>query len=303
MRTKTVYPTGEIAHLWAHGTIDHARNTGNGNFSFEGSKLYSYSTVIAVIYRKAGFAPLALLSQRRYSNTTAGHLAAARGAVSHWRSMEVINVNVIGDYHTLDHEENIKSFIQDYKNARTDANNTRRKAQNRHLSLGLMGAIQDNITFYIEYFEPALSATIQAEIEALKSETTLNEAEMLELVKQAEAKEAVKNAAKLDEWKHFERQELSSVFQTYLRTDGRVIETSKGYNINDKEEIRGIHALYLAWVKNPARLVDQEIKGFKVQRSTEAGIVVGCHNIPASEIEYLADQMGWNIKPRSNKVN
>ncbi len=89
MRTKTVCPTDEIAHLWAHSAQPFARNGHGGNFSFKGDRLFSYWSNIGRILKKD---VCAVLNSRRYSATTDRHQRQARDAVSHF--MHVFEISV-----------------------------------------------------------------------------------------------------------------------------------------------------------------------------------------------------------------
>jgi len=73
---KTVYPSTEIAHLWAHATQDSARNPG-GNVSFAGGILYSYNTTIAVRVAPTLF----VVDVGRFSITTSKHQSWVRRAI------------------------------------------------------------------------------------------------------------------------------------------------------------------------------------------------------------------------------
>lgn len=91
---RTVYPTNEIAHLWAHQTQAHARNAGR-TFFFTGRRLYSYGShfVVAEIIHHAdpqAFAPFVFFNAARYSMSTNRHQRYARNAIpSHMRVVEV----------------------------------------------------------------------------------------------------------------------------------------------------------------------------------------------------------------------
>jgi hypothetical protein len=81
-RTKHVFDTSEIAHLWAHQTQESARNKQN-NFSFRGLNLYSYSAVIARLILRKGQPAAVLLSRRHWSSTTNSHQSQAWRATTH----------------------------------------------------------------------------------------------------------------------------------------------------------------------------------------------------------------------------
>lgn len=115
-RQRYVYPTDEIPHKWAHAAQDSARNP-QGNLSFLGDTIRSYSTDVAKIYRHKAHGTLVLIAQRTYSVTTAKQLGLIRRAVSHLHSVTV-PFPVIGRYgagmHTADgaHAANVK-FLTD----------------------------------------------------------------------------------------------------------------------------------------------------------------------------------------------
>jgi hypothetical protein len=78
-RVKKVYPTDEIAHLWAHQTQSEARNPG-GNFYFQDKTIYSYGSHFPIarhVTNDKGEAAI-LFTNRTYSNTTAKHIGNVR---------------------------------------------------------------------------------------------------------------------------------------------------------------------------------------------------------------------------------
>lgn len=78
MRTKTVYKSGELAHVWAQGTVTHGRCPANQHF--EGGAYYSYSTVIARRGEHKG-REFFIIDGATFSSTTSGHQSGVREAV------------------------------------------------------------------------------------------------------------------------------------------------------------------------------------------------------------------------------
>lgn len=109
-RKREVFPTGEIAHLWAHQSQLGARNP-QGNFSFAGLELRSYSTVIARLVKGKGGHMVALHANRSWSNTTNGHQSAGRSATSHLASIDVADWDC-DRRGKVDHKANLKDFRQ-----------------------------------------------------------------------------------------------------------------------------------------------------------------------------------------------
>lgn len=93
--TKTVVTNSQVAHLWAHQSQSSARS-GNGNASFDGATLYSYSTPIANIVTDNHGVKVALIDTATYSVTTSGHQSSARSAVHN--VMDSYQVPFIGVY-------------------------------------------------------------------------------------------------------------------------------------------------------------------------------------------------------------
>lgn len=89
-RTKTVYPTREIAHLWAHQTQPAARNQIR-NFYFDGDTIYSYGShfpiarLIKVAWQsgRGNDERCVFFTTRGYSVTTAKHISFVRRAIPH----------------------------------------------------------------------------------------------------------------------------------------------------------------------------------------------------------------------------
>jgi hypothetical protein len=89
-RTKHVFKSHEIPHLWAHQTQADARNPHN-NLYFIGDTIYSYGRHFPIArIVKQGKKTCVLLTTRTYSSTTAGHISAVRDAIP--RNMTVFNV-------------------------------------------------------------------------------------------------------------------------------------------------------------------------------------------------------------------
>lgn len=118
---KHVVVNSQVAHIWAHQSQSDARS-GNGNFSFDGRTLRSYSTTIATLPLPS----VALItsdqfpaSGRAWSSTTEGHKRDAGNACRH---MTVFHVPALGnrsrsgDFQELtanDHQENLDYFAKE----------------------------------------------------------------------------------------------------------------------------------------------------------------------------------------------
>jgi hypothetical protein len=84
-RTKEVFPSGEIAHLWAHQIVAHARNA-QRNFYFNGDTIYSYGSHFPIAVRVSKGKgdkkrECVVFTTQKHSVTTAKHLSAVRMAI------------------------------------------------------------------------------------------------------------------------------------------------------------------------------------------------------------------------------
>lgn len=94
---KHVVPSYEVAHIWAHQALDYANNGRNGNVSFTGTVLSSYSTPIANIVTDRNKQRVALISSTGYSSSTGKHINYAHRAIGYEaRVMPVYVVPFIG---------------------------------------------------------------------------------------------------------------------------------------------------------------------------------------------------------------
>lgn len=156
-RQKTVYPTRQIAHLWAHKTQSEARNQ-SGNFYFRDDTIYSYGLHFPIArHVKTGMTggrgmysktrkTCVFFTTRGYSTTTAKHLSFVRCAIPH-ESVGVFHLpNVLSspkeglDYH--------KACV---KEARGELKQARGKVQRILKYRALLGCVQDAVR-YCEWF-------------------------------------------------------------------------------------------------------------------------------------------------------
>jgi hypothetical protein len=98
-----------VAHLWANQLQDNARNS--GNFFFEGASIYSYGHHFPIakhVVNEQGESAI-LFTERRYSNTTAKHIAVVRQAASH--------LNVIYCWNPASlHDDNLRRWVASAEN-------------------------------------------------------------------------------------------------------------------------------------------------------------------------------------------
>jgi len=121
-----VFPSREIAHLWAHQSQDSARDSSN-SVSFDGAILYSYSTAIAIIIDGVVY-----VSRPNMSLTTAKHIGYALQATSHMERFYTTAFQWGRGYPRLTHEAMLQpaaeTAIRDLERA-LDNTRTRKKTK------------------------------------------------------------------------------------------------------------------------------------------------------------------------------
>jgi hypothetical protein len=109
--TKTVFPNSMVAHVWAQQNQDHGKS-GNGNFSFRGTDLFSYSTVIARFVKDVRGNNVVLITDHKYSVTTSQHKGEAWAATRQYVQFEVPSLGYYGD--DVNHETNLTYLAKLY---------------------------------------------------------------------------------------------------------------------------------------------------------------------------------------------
>lgn len=302
----------KIAHAWAHG---HDRPKGYDKHTVK------YESGSDTIYSFGSHFPMArhykgkvLLTLQTYSNTTASHMTAVRQAVSH---MDVVYCYKIPSvYDSKDsqiHQDNIDYWIGKIKQAVLSLANARKKS----IYLTIIETERSQARKYIDLFKLKLKK---------KYNTLLFEAD-LEEFKQAAEKEKVNAQNKIsadrrkalalhDKWLPVWRKynthnffgsgeeallkwlhrSMSDGNAVWLRTNGTTVETTKGIELPVAVAHR-YYKIYLSRVDSGGCSKEdqcgEKFLDFDVIEMTEDHLLVGCHDIPRSEIDYIAKQLKW----------
>lgn len=140
MRTKQVFDTDEIAHLWRHQTQESARNA-QGNLFFEKDTIYSYRRGFPIARHIAGKKgdKAILFTTRTYSVTTGRHIADVRRAI-HGNDVKVFYVEDVDGSSS----RQLESYQDRIKNAATEVIAPRIRQTTRVAKWeALLGLIED----------------------------------------------------------------------------------------------------------------------------------------------------------------
>jgi len=301
-RAKTVFPTDEIPHLWAHKVQSSARNAG-GNLFFEGDTIYSYGRhfPIATHVTNAKGKPAILVNSGQYSVTTSGHQSAVRQAIpSETITFTVPNVSETR-YLSNDHARNVKYFQDEIEQASIKASRAR---SNRDWLLKSGVEFAESLKAYCKFFGlkcpkiklygvndlPSLKADL---IKKQIAETKKRKAEEKER-ELAAIKAAQDGIAAFRAGEDYGNYNLYSV-PTMLRVKGDEVETSKGARIPIDHAVRGLRFVRAIVAKGE----DWQSNGhtFRLGHyaldkvSKEGTIKAGCHVITLDEIERIAPEL------------
>jgi hypothetical protein len=282
-RRKVVYPTGEIAHMFAHSTQPEARNV-QGNFSFVGAKLLSYTTVIA---RRLG-ADLYLVSSNSYSRTTAGHQSDARQATCHDRTLH-LPMDRYGNVLASAAQGEVTELYTKAASARTKAVDYTAQAERICKDM-------------FDYDGTVLVVPSPAEIAAIKqrekASNALQRERAAELEKIREEANALRKLAaleRLEDWRKgaaaISLRDLPAALR--LSADGERIETSHSASV----PVRHAKRIWQA-VQANALPESLQIGQYSTARKalTATHLRIGCHEIALTELDAIALQLNFGAR-------
>jgi DNA-directed RNA polymerase subunit RPC12/RpoP len=313
--SKQVHKPRQVAHLWASGGQDSARNAGSGNFYFSGDTIYSYGSHFPIARLVPG---AVLMTTRSYSNTTAKHIGFVRQALSsvQWNAVLFVAnpaANRLSDHvaNYLNMAERYRQLVQSAGKARQRKADILRQAEDirtqaaRYRKLFCKGGLRQ--------CKPLPPVENAAAIIAAEDAKAAKQAAELEAKRQAAqaAELAVWNAGGLQDWKrngwwHSPSLRLaddktadipsSAPINFRLLPDGETVRTTLGAEFPRRHcervfrAIASCRAAGKAWQRN-GRLI--RVGHFQLDSIEPNGnIVAGCHNIRWDEIAAFAAELG-----------
>lgn len=300
-----------VVHLWANQAQSEARN-GKDSFSFHGGNLYSYATMIAAFITP----DLILFNSATYSVTTSQQIGLAQSAASHIDSLVVPNMGSQsgGGYDapqilsTKDHAENLKFFKDNATDALLRSGRARSNAD--WLYSEAMSAI-DNYNHYLSAFKIKRKQLTpdQFNVKDLVEKAKIASKKGAKKRKIERAKLAKEQAENIAEWIAGNSYSFSGSnrLPVYLRINesSETIETSQGANIPLKfapilwRMINKTIRVGEQWTKDPTHAM--HVGHYTLDRiNVDGSIVVGCHNIPFSELERMAAILGYKTGGSDN---
>jgi hypothetical protein len=302
-RTKYVFDSGEIPHLWVHRTQDEARNR-QGNLYFNGDTIYSYGSHFPIarhVTNEAGERAV-LLTTATYSVTTSSHCSAVRSAIpSGIRVFHVPNV-CHGRYSgtqltAYDHSYNVDDYserIEKHVVTSARARSSYSKEWNHERAVRL----RDEAIAYCEFFSlpvPNIHAVPEIDSDALtaiRKREAKRAAEKAEQTKRERAEAIVRQHELITKWRTSEYHGCLYDIPVMLRIVGDEVQTSRGarFPISHAKRalafVRKVRESGQAYVRNGRTI---HLGPYALDRIERDGTVkAGCHVVSWQEIEQIA---------------
>lgn len=291
---KTVFSNSEICHVWANQNQSEGRTPTKGIF-FRDGIIYSYGYHFPMAAHFDQDEPICLFTFRSYSNSTAKHLNYLHRATSHLKKVYCFNPeNAIKGMHN----ENINTEIENIRNEASKLI----KAKKPAIYLQEIERLKTRLKTYLDTFNLSLTP------EQVNSITIESKESFIELLKVEKEKQEEQN--KLDlingkkyfakyakEWRNlidntfkgkYSEKVLADKYYNsigcpiLLRVKNGNVETSKDIKIPIEKFKSYCEKLFLGEIKK-----DMNVYGYIVTNVLKDRIVIGCHNIPFSEIKAI----------------
>lgn len=283
----------EVFHLWAAQRRPRAKS---GNVRFEGPVMFSYAEPIGFLLGDNRV----MLSERRFSNTTSGHQSKASYAVHHMaRVYAPVLPRHEGQNLDFVHMENDREWMSNVEVLRKEyLANKRLRSRLSDIESNLAARDAYSAFFGLGWTRPSMGELDkQLEVEALRMKLLAEERRRI-AVAEAEAR-AKEQAEALVDWRNNVERRYPHFEVTALRLsiDKAFIETSRGARV----PVEVAPWLWRAATRCKAQGIEytpahseRQVGDYRLTMIHPDGtLVVGCHTIPFTELELIAEQLGW----------
>ncbi len=327
-RTRTVFPSSKIAHIWAHEQADYARNP-QGNFYCNGKTIYSYrdtfpiATIVVVPRGEHKGEKIVLFTTDSYGPTTAGHMNDARRAIPNYPLVYCFNVTGTPADVRAELTTKMRDAFADFKDPNIKRHWTeavRKKNKNQRL-LAYRAFLEaaDRLREFSELF------SYKCEIKLADNHDEIMVA-LAEYDRAVEARRAVRDAARQRRWeqrdaewraqreaeeatRQMKMEERVALWRkggpvarhylpespTLLRVKDDLIETSMGVDFPISHALRVLSVVEALLVKGKTYVANGHtihLGRYQLDRIDSDGTVhAGCHHIPKDEVLRLIEEL------------
>ena len=288
---KTKYSSNrELIHVWAHDSSPEIMKQAN-SVTCHNNILYSYSTAIGQIVNN----DTVIYNTASYSNTTSKQQSLMYQSTSHYLNRIYLSIHKYDLNHLIfsQHSFNEIIFEPNLKQASEFLLKASRSKKYKDFYSSKALSIFDNLERYALLFNLAYELP---NVDALTESALKADKEAKALEKIYKAKRIQQQAEALANWRlgldvrnHFEI--------TALRIKDDVIETSRGAKIPLEHAVKfwslinSWHQKGITYTKNNHSI---HLGNYAVNRFENDILTVGCHQIPYSEIQNIANQLHLN---------
>ena len=309
----------QTVHAWANQETDWGRSS---SVSFEGERIYSYRTLMAIMHQKTGYT---LLNERKYSVTTSSHQSDIINAIPYNMRSRCIYIDCVGDnscglgMSIFNPRFVIKAFTDSKQSIIEKLSVARKREKYQDELIFLRENIQKYIGFLTACKEKSLTGSYEyatelefTELANLANIENLAELEAGALERKKRQREEERKRLKereeefltaLAEWREHKRDDVPYTydFQHYYKTDfvrlskdGKYFETHKRAKVPFNVGIQLFRVC--ANIKNKCVGYETEFKFPMEFRGTpfvlnevkaDGSCVVGCHRFSFSELNNM----------------
>lgn len=283
---KTVYSSNsELIHVWANNADFDVYKRAN-SVSCHYDKLFSYNTCIAQIHNDT-----VIFNSHSYSNSTSKHQGLARGAIHGMKAISLdfprynLNSLILGqnDFNEVLKEPNEEKAAQWL----IKASRSKKYAQ-------LYLSMANNILLSLAEYAQFLGLEYYCHnLEELQAQALINDKARKEQEKARKAARIIEQAEALEKWRNGEN--VQNHFEiTALRVKGDEVQTTKGAKIPLSDAISAWPLLNrLANSSLSLSTINHKIRlgYYTVTKIDKNELIVGCHNIPMTEVKSIAQQL------------
>jgi hypothetical protein len=285
---KTKYSSNkELIHVWAHDSSPEIMKQAN-SVTCHNNILYSYSTAIGQIVNN----DTVIYNTASYSNTTSKQQSLMYQSTSHYLNRIYLDIHKYDLNHLIFSQNSFNNLILEpnLKQASEFLVKASRSKKYKDFYSSKALSIFDNLERYALLFNLAYELP---NVDALTESALKADKEAKAQEKIYKAKRIQQQAEALEDWRlgldvrnHFE--------VTALRIKDDVIETSRGAKIPLEHAVKfwGLinswHQKGIVYVKDHHSI---HLGNYCVNRFENDILTVGCHQIPYSEIQNIANQL------------
>jgi hypothetical protein len=306
---KTVFTNHMVAHVFAQQQQQNG-TSGNGAFSFFGSELKSYNTVIGKFVKP----DLLLVNSYSYSVTTTQHISLLRNAISgNVTVLECPNVVInlfIRNAYTLKqnkiaHTENLSYFKNEIKQNVLKASRAR---SNKEMYNGAALAMLTAHNEYLNVFKLRFKAATLPNLASIKLDALKAANAKARKAKAAAKKARIDNAQKITDWLAGENVRVPHNVDVMVRLNNDTIETSQGaqfpaaHGYMALTKIKACKAAAKGWQRNGQNI---RLGHFQIDEiDTLGNVKAGCHKVKYAQIIRIESELlTWRANSKNEAVN